>query len=168
VGIGGFFHCRVALIFCLALGAFMPDWKLSSGAAAAPARETTGIAMWDLTDLYQSPEAWAAEYDRVKDEAQHLNSYRETLGSSAEEMRRALDAIAAVNKEASRLYTYASLKADEDVTDARNQERKQQAGALNTLIGERTAWVAPEVLSLGSTIVQRFIAADKELAARHD
>ncbi len=169
MGIGRFFHSREALIFSLALGVLLPGAMLSKRTVAAtPPRETTGIAMWDLTDLYQTPQAWTAEYDRVKEEAQHLDTYRDTLGASAEQMRRALDAIAAVNKEASRLYSYASLKADEDVTEARNQERKQQAGALNTLIGEKTAWVAPEVLSLGTTAVQRFIAADKELAARHD
>ncbi|HEY4264938.1 MAG TPA: M3 family oligoendopeptidase [Micropepsaceae bacterium] len=124
--------------------------------------------MWDLSDLYKSPEAWAAEYERVKDEAQGLDAYSQTLGSSAPAMRRALDAISAVNKEASRLYTYASLIADEDLTNSHNQERRQQAGALNTLIGEKTAWLAPEILTLGSNQVQAFLAADKDLAARHD
>ena len=126
------------------------------------------MALWDLSDLYTSPEAWAAEYNRVKEQAQQLNTYKETLGGSAAAMRNALDAIAAVNKESNRLYAYASLKADEDVTNAPNQERKQQAGALNTLIGERTAWLAPEILSLGTDIVHAFLAADKGLAARHD
>ena len=170
MGMDRFCQWRMMLILCVAIAAPMPDVMLSRAAtaASAPATEKTDIAMWDLTDLYKTPADWAAEYDRVKNEVQHLNVYKDSLGSSAVEMRRALDAIAAINKEASRLYSYASLKADEDVTDARNQERKQQAGALNTLIGEKTAWVAPEVLSLGSNIVQGFIAGDKELAARHD
>jgi oligoendopeptidase F len=146
----------------------MPDATITPGAAAAPAPEKTDLAMWDLSDLFKSPEAWATEYERVKNEAQDLGLYRDTLGSSAGSMRRALDAIAAVNKESSRLYAYASLKADEDVTNARNQERKQQAGALNTLIGEKTAWLAPEILSLGTNVVEGFIAADKDLAAHHD
>ncbi|HXJ01362.1 MAG TPA: M3 family oligoendopeptidase, partial [Micropepsaceae bacterium] len=146
----------------------MPAPLTSTTGLAAPAAERTEMALWDVSDLYKSPEAWTAEYNRVKDEAQQLDTYKETLGDSAASMRRALDAIAAVNKESSRLYVYASLKADEDLSNAPNQERKQQAGALNTLIGERTAWVAPEILSLGANKVQAFVAADKELAARHD
>jgi len=121
--------------------------------------------MWDLSDLYASPEAWSVEYDRVKNEAQQLDLYKGTLGSGAADMHRAFDAISAVRKEASRLYSYASLRADEDLTIARNQERRQQAGALNTLIGEKTAWLAPEILSLGENKVRTFLREDKTLAA---
>ncbi len=134
----------------------------------AKAAEQMTIAQWDLTDLYKSPQDWSAEYARVRTAAQRLDSYSGTLGDSAATMRLALDAIAAVNKESSRLYSYASLKADEDISNAANQERKQQAGALNTLIGEKTAWLAPEILSIGDPKVRSFLAADKDLAAHHN
>ena len=123
--------------------------------------------MWDVTDLYASTEGWAIEYDRIKSQAQQLEAYKGTLGASAGAMRNALDAISQVSKEASRLYTYASLKADEDLSNPRNQERRQQAGALNTLLAERTAWVAPEILSLGGAIVEDFEKEDQQLASRH-
>src|SRR5258707_14693979 len=78
------------------------------------------------------------------------------------------EAMARVNKETSRLFTYASLKADEDLSNPRNQERKQQAGALSTLIGERTAWLAPEILALGAPQVETFLRENRALAERHD
>ena len=140
----------------------------SSFGAAAPAPATTDIAMWDLSDLYASTEAWAQEYDRLKAQTQQLDLYKGTLGSSAADMERALDAISAVRKESSRLYSYASLRADEDLSNARNQERRQQAGALNTLIGEKTAWLAPEILSLGEGKVMSLLRENKSLAAKHD
>lgn len=155
-------------MMCTALMASVPNAALPARSEAAPAAQRTDVAMWDLSDLYKSPEDWAAEYDRMKEQAQRLDRYQGTLGASAAAMREALDAIAAVNKEASRLYTYASLTADEDLSKPRNQERRQQAGALNTLIGEKTAWVAPEILTLGAAKVQAFVAEDKALAARHD
>ena len=105
------------------------------------------MAMWDLNDLFPGPEAWQDEYNRTKADAEMLVHYRGTLGSGARAMLNALDAISLVNKRVSRLYVYASLKADEDLSIARNQERKQQAGALSTLINERTAWLAPEILA---------------------
>jgi len=124
--------------------------------------------MWDLSDLYSSPEGWATEYQRIKSEAQALSLYRGTLGSGAAAMLKALDAIAETNKQAGRLFTYASLKADEDLSNARNQERKQLAGALNTLIGESTSWIGPEILALGPAKVQGYLRENKALAERHD
>jgi len=153
-------------IGCLAL-AVLAVMPLLEGPAVGAAPKMD-MPMWDLSDLYPTPEAWLSEYDRVKSEAQQLKLYKTTLGSSAAAMLTALDAIARVNKETSRLFTYASLKADEDLSNPRNEERKQQAGALNTLIGETTAWLAPEILSLGASQVQAFLHENGRLAARHD
>src|SRR5690242_6927147 len=71
----------------------------ASPGAAAPAPATTDIAMWDLSDLYASPEAWSQDYDRLKAQTQQLDLYKGTLGSSADDMERALDAISAVRKD---------------------------------------------------------------------
>jgi oligoendopeptidase F len=161
--------CRFGVthwIGCLAL-AVLAVTPLLEGPAVGAAPKMD-IPMWDLSDLYPTPEAWLGEYDRVKSEAQQLKNYKTMLGSSAAAMLTALDAIARVNKETSRLFTYASLKADEDLSNPRNEERKQQAGALTTLIGETTAWLAPEILSLGASQVQAFLHENRELAARHD
>lgn len=125
------------------------------------------MLMWDLSDLYPSPETWAVQYATLKAEAHGLTVYKDTLGTSAAAMLNALDAISRVHKESSRLYTYAGLKADEDLSNARNQERRQQAGALNTLIHEATAWLAPEILALGTAKVKALESAKPELAKRH-
>ncbi len=124
--------------------------------------------MWDLSDLYQSPETWVDEYARVKSEVQQLENYRGTLGSSSAAMWNALSAISAANRDAGRLFTYASLKADEDLSNSANQEGKQQAGALMTMIGETTAWLSPEILSIGEERVRAFLGENRELAAHED
>ena len=155
-------------IGCMALAALASASTPLLGDRAVAAAQKMDMPMWDLSDLYPTPDAWLAEYDRMKSEAQRLENYKGTLGSSAAAMLAALDAIARANKETNRLFTYASLKADEDLSNPRNQERKQQAGALNTLIGERTAWLAPEILSLGAPKVQAYLREDRALAERHD
>jgi oligoendopeptidase F len=131
---------------------------------AVPAQ---GASLWDLCELYRSVEAWADAHARIKDEAIRLASFEGTLGLSAAAMLNALDAISLVNKEASRLYTYANLKGDEDLSIARNQERRQQAGSLYTLINEKTAWLAPEILEVGAEKVSTFLKAEPALLARH-
>lgn len=122
--------------------------------------------MWDLSDLYASPEAWTAAHDKQAAAAAKLEQYKGTLGKSAKTMLEALSAISAVHKEVDRLSVYASLKGDEDVRVSANQERLQLAQALGSLLGEKTAWLTPEILSIGEKKVKAFEAQSPELAHR--
>src|SRR5579863_5898576 len=114
---------------------------LSPAAHAGEAPAPAVPLMWDLTDLYPTPEAWSAAYEKIKADTNRLESFRGTLGNGPEALYTGLDAIWNVNREASRLMVYAELKGDEDLRVAANQERRQQAESLGTLIGEKTAWV---------------------------
>jgi oligoendopeptidase F len=122
--------------------------------------------MWDLSDLYKSPEAWTAEHDKIQEEAKGLEQYRGTLGKSAADMLKALSAYSHVRKESARLSVYAGLKGDENVKIAVNQERQQSAQALETLISAKTAWLAPEILTIGADKVHAFERESPELAKR--
>ena len=124
--------------------------------------------MWDLRDLYPSAEAWSASYAKTKAAAAVLDRYKGTLGGGAGAMLKALDALSAVEEESDRLGVYAGLKGDEDLRIAPNQERRQQAQALVTLIGEKSAWLAPEIIALGGAKVHAFEAQSPELARRFD
>lgn len=126
-----------------------------------------GTALWNLADLYPTPEAWSAEYARVKDSASALDARKGTLANGATSLLAALDAMSRVAKETARLYTYAALKADEDLSLAKNQERRQQAGALYTILGEKTAWLAPEILALGEAKIRAFERENTALTDRH-
>jgi oligoendopeptidase F len=125
-------------------------------------------AMWDLSDLYATPPAWAEAFRRARAAAAALEGYKGTLASSATAMLTALDAISAVRRESARLSVYASLKADEDLRVAADQERRQQSQSLETLIAEKTSWLAPEIIALGADTVHRFLAESPPLAARFD
>lgn len=130
------------------------------------AQSPTAPEMWDLSDLYPSAAAWDQTLARTRAAADKIASYRGTLGQSADTMFSALDAISAANREASRLYVYASLKSDEDVRISANIERKQLAQALTTQLGAKTAWVAPEIVKVGAAKVKTFMAANKQLSER--
>ena len=121
---------------------------------------------WNLGDLYPSPEAWTAAHDKAVAEAGKLESYKGTLGKSAADMLKALEAISAVNKEVDRLGAYASLKGDEDVRVSVNEERRQLAQALAATLAEKTAWLTPEVLAVGADKVKAFEAQSPDLKKR--
>jgi oligoendopeptidase F len=122
--------------------------------------------MWDLTDLYASPEAWTAAKDKATADIAKLPAFKGTLGKSAADLFTALDATSNARRELDRLAVYAALKGDEDVTISKNQERLQLAQALGSSLGEKTAWLTPEILSVGAEKVKAFEAEKPELKKR--
>ncbi len=153
--------CSVALAY--AAKTHTKPVILPTPAAAAPVEPAY---MWDLSDLYASPEAWTAERDRVKGVIDGLEQYKGTLGKSAKDMLTALSVFSDVQRAATRLSAYAGLKADEDVRIAVNQERNELASSLSTAFGEKTAWLTPEILAIGADKVAAFEKAEPELARR--
>lgn len=151
---------------------------LSCGAmAAGPAKAGTmapsgksapaaSAGIWDLTELYPTPEAWADELRATSARVEQLGRYKGTLGQGAAALRDALVAVSDLRRTIDRLGVYAGLGADADKRVATGQERRSQAQALEAKIGEQTAWIAPEVLALGDTRVRAYLAEDTELQRR--
>lgn len=119
---------------------------------------------WDLTELYPTDAAWAAERQAILDALPGIARYKGRLGESAATLREAMDTISALNRRYQRLATYSSLKADEDTQISANQERDQLAVALGSRFGESTAWVDPELLTVGADKIAAFVAAEPGLA----
>ncbi|MFS0849582.1 oligoendopeptidase F [Novosphingobium panipatense] len=151
----------IALAAALPLASGLPS-LLSGSAHAAP----SGSAQWDLTDLYPNPEAWEAARKATVAALPRLAAYRDSFGSSAASMAKALSDISDVSRNFARVAVYASLRADEDVRISANQERTAQVRDLYAAFGQATAWIAPETLKLGRETVESYIAADQTLATR--
>lgn len=143
----------------VAAGALGTSGSVLAAQAAAPA----SAAAWDLTDLYPNDAAWETERQALLKAIPTLKAYQGKLGQSAAMLKEASQAQSDINRRASRLYTYASLKADEDLRVSANQERKQQAQDVFTALGEATAWTGPEVVALGAARLNALIASDKGL-----
>lgn len=102
------------------LAAATPAWA-QQPAAPAPGSTT---AAWDLTELYPTDAAWDAARVKALADAKALAQWKGRLGESADVLAQALSAQSDVGRTVSRIYTYISLKADEDVRVAANQERR--------------------------------------------
>ena len=151
------------------------ELMVSAAAAAALAGGVPGIALaqgansaaaWDLTELYPTDASWETERQAILKAIPSLAAQKGMLGDSAASMRSVLEAQSEISKRAIRLYTYASLKADEDRRIAPNQERKQKAQDVFTALGEAIAWTNPEIVAIGAAKVNSFIAADAVLQKR--
>ncbi|NIJ06776.1 oligoendopeptidase F [Sphingomonas vulcanisoli] len=134
------------------------------GVAHAATGAGESAAAWDLTEIYPTGAAWDADRQALAALIEKAGSYRGKLGTDAATLRAALQAQSDAALKVSRLYTYASLKADEDVRIAPNQERKQIAMDLYGKFGEAIAFTSPELLAVGKAKVEGFLAADPGLA----
>ncbi len=118
---------------------------------------------WNLTDLYPTFDAWDAERIRVNSEIKTIEQYRGTLGNDAQSLLTAFDAISAISKEGARVFIYASLGGDEDLRNAENQEKLGLARTMFASLGQQTAFIAPEILSIGSEKLEAFIKVEPGL-----
>jgi oligoendopeptidase F len=140
---------------------------LSTALVPAHAADAVPSAyVWDLTEIYPTAAAWTQARDKAATDIDKLPALKGTLGKDAASLYGALDAYSNARRELDRLAVYASLKGDEDVTVSENQERRQLAQALGTALGEKTAWLTPEILSLGADKVKAFEAENPKLKQR--
>jgi len=141
---------------------------LAAPAMAQGAAASGATAAWDLSEIYPNDAAWDAARKKALEAIKGLAQYKGHLGDSADTLAKALTLQSDLDRDISRIYTYASLKADEDVRVAANQEKQAQAQDLYTGFGEASAWIAPELLTVGEAKIKGFVASNAVLKARFD
>ncbi len=124
--------------------------------------------LWDLTELYPDDAAWEAARKGALAALPGIAKYKGRLGESADTLAEALVLQSDLGRTIARIYTYVSLKGDEDVRVSAYQEKQAQARDLYTAFGEATAWVSPELLTLGKPKIEGFLAANRTLKTRFD
>src|SRR6185369_4417783 len=81
---------------------------------------------WDLADIYRNEAAWRAAKDKLAADIPALGSYKGKLTASAVALADGLDHVYNASQELGRLYSYASLKADEDTRASAAQGMRQE------------------------------------------
>jgi oligoendopeptidase F len=127
---------------------------------AAQERERSQIPdkyKWDLTALYPDEAAWRQAKDSLARDITTLGQYRGTLGTSSSSLLGALDAMFGMSRRLGRLFTYASLSADEDTRDSARQALRQEMTQLASAFNAEVAFVEPEILKLDRTRITGFV-----------
>jgi oligoendopeptidase F len=132
--------------------------------AASHASEVDPATVWDLTDLYPNEAAWNEAREGVLAKLDDLKKRKGTLGKGAKTFYETLQMVSDLYLTAGRVYTYASLKADEDLRIAANQENDQLAQQMYSKVGEAASWIDPEILKLGRKKIASYQKAEPRLA----
>jgi oligoendopeptidase F len=117
----------------------------STPSSKSPSAEN---GVWNLADLYPSLDDWQQALKDVDELIGGLGDYQSTLTNSPEALATALDAIRSVEKSATRVQTYASLQADEDLRDGQAQERQGQAEQLVARFESAIGYLRPTLIQM--------------------
>jgi oligoendopeptidase F len=118
---------------------------------------------WNLTDIYKSDSDWGKAKEALAIKAAELEKFKGTLTRSAADLKSYLFLSSAINKEASRLYSYASFNSDLDTRDMKYTAMKQELQQMFSDLGTKTAFAEPEILSADWNKIDGFIKSDAEL-----
>ncbi|NOY23563.1 MAG: oligoendopeptidase F [Acidobacteria bacterium] len=131
---------------------------------SVPARHTVPESRkWDLSDIYPTETAFLATRDKFSREIGHLSDFRGKLAGSSKELRQALDSYFDMMKTYSRLSSYASLTADQNMKDPHGEHLRKETRQLGVKFSEIASYIIPEIIAIGEDALHGFLVEDSGL-----
>ncbi len=118
---------------------------------------------WNLKDLYASDADWQKAKNEIAGEFDQVLQFKGKLSQSSSELLACLELNTKLSKTMSRLYSYASLKSDEDTRISENNAMVQELQQLFTNYSAKASYIEPEIVSMDSSKVEQFIKEQPEL-----
>ncbi len=120
---------------------------------------------WNVEALYPSLEEWEKDFkvwEGVENGVRWPNiaSYKGRLGERAEVLNELFNACTALDRQLSKLYTYAHLRHDEDVANDTFKHAYIKILSLCHKLREETSWIEPEILDLPQETLDKYLKAD--------
>ena len=118
---------------------------------------------WDLTDIFESDEAWLSEYEALMHVPEKLAEYEGRLGGSAEALLEFLQMEDDISVRLEKLMGYAGCKADQDTTDSRYQDLRSKGVGCCVAISGAAAFSTPEIIAIPEQTLDGFFRSRPEL-----
>lgn len=118
---------------------------------------------WNLNDMYPTREAFNTGTRSIEEALPLIASCKGTLGESAQTLKICLDRCYSVYKELDKGLVYTSLGYDEDRRNLAAQKARGELQQLAVKVNEATAWVSPEIVSVGQEKIGRFLKEEPGL-----
>lgn len=119
---------------------------------------------WNLEDIYKTDDVWKAEKERIQEAMQQMGKYKGKLTQSAATLLEALKLNTSLAKEMTRLFSYASMKSDQDTRVTKYAGMKQELQQVFAQYSALTSYIEPELLaSLDENKISQFVSQAKGL-----
>jgi len=129
-----------------------------------PRDEVPKAQTWDLSDIYEDDAAWRAAKDQVSARMHTIETFKGRLASSAGTLLECLKFESWMNRELTKLYSYASMHSDEDTRVSAYLAMRQEISQLATDYGAKAAFIESEIAGADRKIIDTFIAQEPDLA----
>src|SRR3954469_2727180 len=148
-----------SIVLALVLAAL----TISAGAQSRDRSQTPDKFKWNLAEIYPTDAAWRTAKDTLTADLPKLRQFQGKLASSAGTLADALELQAGYSKTLARLYSYASLLADQDTRDSAHEGMRQEMNQLAAAFGAESSFIEPELLKAGEDPIKAFVAAEPRL-----
>jgi oligoendopeptidase F len=119
---------------------------------------------WNLAEIYPSNDAWKADLEMLSAGINKLPAYKGKLGESSESLYNALRTYFDLVKTYWKAATYSNNLSNENLNISENQAMNQQITSVGTQLGENTAFLEPEILSISKEKIEQFFKEKPELS----
>lgn len=120
---------------------------------------------WNVEALYPHLEAWQKAFEAFIPSLQQKPLWPNvaiaegTLAQGPEKLKDILDLMMNIDRELSKLYTYAHLKHDENIADPEYKKAHEQISFVLHAAAQEMAWLQPEIISLPDNLLQQYLTS---------
>lgn len=118
---------------------------------------------WNLKDMFESDQAWMAEYEAMKEFPAKIAAFQGTLARSAQDLLAWFRLQDEIELRLSVLTGYASCKGDEDTGNSFYQDVRGKAMNVYVSIASAAAFATPEIMAIPEEALNGFYAQEPEL-----
>lgn len=111
---------------------------------------------WDLERIYKDEAAYDSDFGKLEGLISELESYKGRLHESPAVLAQAFAVKYRLSLLLSKLATYATRRADEDLGNSRSRERSDKLDAAEAGICGRLSWFQPEILAMDAAALEEF------------
>lgn len=120
---------------------------------------------WNVEALYPSQQAWEEALKTFIPNPQQnplspaLQAYQGTFANGAQKVKEALELSMQIDRELSKLYTYAHLRHDEDITNPEFKKSYEQILNFAHTFSQETSWMQPELMALPDSLLNQYLTS---------
>lgn len=127
-------------------------------------KEVLHTDKWNVEALYPDFHDWQQEFTQANKKDgqarwQELAAYRGRLGESPETLKKGLDELLSIDRQLSKLYTYAHLRHDEEITHDDHKSGYDSISSLYHDFSQASSWFEPELLAIDSEKMNSFLTS---------
>ncbi|WP_339060276.1 oligoendopeptidase F [Tepidibacillus marianensis] len=118
---------------------------------------------WDLEAIYASDKEWELDFKKAKKLANQLKEFEGKIKDSSKQFLHVLKLSDEVSELVGRIFVYGRMKKDEDNTNGKYQALADRANSLSIEVNGASSYIVPEILSIPTDTLKKFIQEEKGL-----